>query len=350
MAGGSGERFWPLSTGDRPKQLLKLTSPGETMLEEAARRIEPVVGEGNVILAIGSTIQAPVLAAGIVPDSCVLAEPAKRNTLGCLCWVAANLLARGDDEATLAVLTADHLIGEPASFRRTVSAAMELAERESAIVTLGIRPTRPETGYGYIEADHSQPVALAQGQAFASKSFREKPNFATAERFLSEGNFLWNSGMFFFRLNVFLAELASANEEAHRLVAEMALAIAGGEKARAEELFQQLPSISVDFAVMEKAKRVFVIPADFPWDDMGSWDAVERSFPADGDGNVSQGRSVLIDTERSVVYNDMNQGVIGVLGLKDVVVVATDDAVLVCAKDQAQRVREIVAALNAAKE
>jgi mannose-1-phosphate guanylyltransferase len=347
MAGGSGERFWPLSKPHRPKQLLKLTSATETMLEEAVNRIKPLVGEGNVYIATGGSLRSSISAANVVDSSCVLAEPARRNTLGCLAWVAANLIASELGDSTVAVLTADHSIQFPDVFRATVDAAMDVAEKEDGIVTIGIVPTRPETGYGYIETDQSETVRTASGRtAYKSRSFREKPSQESALQFVQQGNFYWNGGMFFFRLPIFMRELSEAQPETHRLVNEIAVQLKAGNEAGANRLFEEIPSISIDFAVMEKAKNVYAVPSDFPWDDMGSWDALERSFDLDSLGNVSQGDNVLIDTHGSIVYNDIEGAKIGIVGMDDVIVVATGDAFLVCPKSQAQRVKEIVQALN----
>ncbi len=347
MAGGSGERFWPLSTPQRPKQLLKLTSPTDTMLQEAVSRIEPLVGSGNVYAAVSTTIQKPVQDSNVVPLENVWAEPTKRNTLGCLCWVSAQLLAVGDNDATVAVLTADHQIGKPHRFRETVRAAFELAEEKNALVTIGIPPDRPEIGYGYIEADYQAISVGSSGrEGYRSVSFREKPDAFTAATFLEAGNFLWNSGMFFFPITAFLRELESAQPAARMTVNLIASALAKGDASEASQRFADLPSISVDFAVMEKAENVWVIPADFPWDDVGSWDSLARTFTPDAQGNVTQGSAALIDTRNSIVVNDSADLQVGVLGLEDVVVVATDGALLVCAKSHAQRVREITSELQ----
>ena len=242
MAGGSGERFWPLSTPTRPKQLLKLTSPTETMLQEAVSRIEPLVGSSNVYAAVSTSIEQAVRDSNVVPPQNVWAEPTKRNTLGCLCWVSAQLLAVGDENATVAVLTADHQIGKPHRFRETIRAALELAEEKNALVTIGIPPTRPETGYGYIEADY-QDISLASSgrEGYHSVSFREKPDAFTAASFLEAGNFLWNSGMFFFRLASFLQELDNAQPQARMTVNLMASALAKGNAVEASQRFTELP-------------------------------------------------------------------------------------------------------------
>jgi mannose-1-phosphate guanylyltransferase len=344
MAGGSGERFWPLSTAQRPKQLLKLTSPDETMLQEAINRIAPLVGPENVVASVSSTLEAPVREASLVSEQNVWAEPMKRNTLGALCWAAAQLLARGQQETTVAVLTADHQIKEPETFRATVGAAMDLAEETNSLVVIGIRPDRPETGYGYIEADLKQVTKTTGGrEGYRSLSFPEKPDAPTAAAFLQQGNFLWNAGMFFYTLQTFLRELEQAQPKARALVDKIAEALREGDKWKAENAFAELPSISIDFALAEKAQQVMVVPSDFPWDDVGSWDSLERTLPKNSDGNVTQGDSVLIDTTSSIVVNDSATMKVGVLGVSDVIVVVTDGAVLVTTKDQAQRVREITA-------
>lgn len=343
MAGGAGERFWPVSTPERPKQLLRLADPERTMLEQAIERIAPLVGPEAVYISTTAALHDPILASSGLPAERVLAEPAKRNTLGALSWVVASLIARGYDQATVAVVTADHAIGDAPGFRRTVAAAMEVAEREKAIVTIGIVPNRPETGYGYIEVDQSRRVIVESGEAFAGKRFVEKPSHEVARQFLIRGGFWWNSGMFFFTVPAFVGELDAADPEAARNLRRIAEALRAGRSADAEAAFEALPPLSVDHGLMEKAQRIYVVPAVFRWDDLGAWDALERSMESDEAGNVVVGPAVLIDAEGSIVYSDSPEVSIGVLGIEDLVVVVTKGAVLVCPKDKAQRVKEIAA-------
>ncbi len=343
MAGGSGERFWPLSSSDRPKQLLRLTNPRQTLLEEAVSRIVTLVGSENVLIATGRLLAEPILRAGLVRSENVLAEPDRRNTLGCLCWVTANLLARGDADVTLAVLTADHAIGDPDRFRKDIALALDAAEATGGLVTVGVPPSRPEIGYGYIEVDRAGPV---EPGAFAAKSFREKPSSDLAAKFLESGDFLWNSGMFFWTLSSFQRELAAAEPEAAKLARSMADAIRAGRSEEAEKLFSDLPNLSIDYALMERATTVYVVEARFPWDDVGAWDALERTLPGDPRGNVASGDVVLVDCEGTIVYNDSPLSVAGVLGARDMIVVLTQDALLVCPKSEAQRVRELVEQLR----
>lgn len=343
MAGGSGERFWPLSRLRRPKQLLRLTDPKLTLLEEAARRIEPLLGAGHVYVITGRHLEGPIRQAAVVPPENVWAEPAKKNTLGALAWVAANLMAQGRASETLAILTADHKIADAEKFRQTVKLAMECAEQTQGLVTCGIVPTRPETGYGYVELDPSQPM---QGGAARAAGFREKPDAETAQHFVESGRFLWNSGMFFWTVQAFLRELNHANPAAHEFTVEMANALSAGEPDLAEDLFLRLPSASIDFALMEKAESVFVVRGEFGWDDVGAWDALPRSLESDPNGNVFQGDCVVIDCANVVVYNENPSQTIAMVGVNDMVVVQTEDALLICPMDQAQRVKEIVERLK----
>ena len=339
MAGGSGERFWPLSRADRPKQLLRLSSPTATMLEEAVERITPLCGAGGVYVSTSAKLAPHIIAAGVVPEAQVLAEPLRRNTLGALVWSVAALLAEGHDpETSVAILTADHRIAPPAAFRACVEDALTVAETEGGLVTIGIRPDRPETGYGYIEAD----LSARRGAGYVARSFREKPDLETAKAFLAAGSFFWNSGMFFFTLGGFQVALAETQPGARVVMDEIVILLRAGDHEAAQRHFEGLQSESIDYAVMERASKVSVVPSRFDWDDLGAWDALERSMQLDAAGNVDEGETILIDSTGCVVYNDVPDKTVAVLGMTDVIVVCTEDAVLVCPKSEAQRVKEIV--------
>lgn len=321
------------------------------MLEEAVERIAPLVGRDSVYIATSNALESAVRRFDILPEARVLAEPTRRNTLGALCWIAASLQAEGRGGATVAILTSDHMIGEQEYFRATVAAALETAEAKGALVTIGVPPTRPETGYGYIELDLDDKSTLESGRiAYRSLSFREKPSAETAEEFVKAQRFYWNSGMFFFTIPSFLEELKVAQPEAHAAVEQIVAALRAGDRRAAQNAFESLPNISVDYAVMEKAKKVFVIPADFPWDDVGAWDALGRALPLDAQRNVSQGTTVILDSDDCVVINDDDEAVVGVIGLEGIVVVNTRDAILVCPKSRAQEVRKISVALAQRRE
>lgn len=343
MAGGVGERFWPLSRASRPKQLLNLTSRTQNLLEEAVSRAEALFGSDGVYVITGRNLLKPIVESRIVPDSQVWAEPAKRNTLGALVWVAARLKARGDGDATLAILTADHKIEDPDAFRATVAIAVEAAEETGGLVTCGITPTRPETGYGYIEPDSSQKI---RHNVYRAKGFREKPSASEAAGYVEAG-FLWNSGMFFWRVEAFSNQLQAANPDVHRLYEDISGKLASGAETDAEKVFAELPDISIDYALMERAHDVYVVNAGFGWDDVGAWDALPRTLGTSADGSTELGRVVSIDTSNSVLYNASDKAVLATIGIENLIVVVTDDAVLVCTKNQAQRVKEIVELLRA---
>lgn len=347
MAGGSGERFWPLSRAKRPKQLLKLTSESETLLEEAVNRILPLIPAENVYVATSRTLAPAIAKAGLaIPKENILAEPMKRNTTGCLCWVAAQLSARlPKEDPAIAILTADHLIGEKAKFRACVKSALQAAEAHDALVTIGIKPTRPETGYGYIETkkrkrgDNSVAVDVVR--------FCEKPSLEQAEKFLASGNYTWNSGMFFWRLSTFHHELDQATPDAGSITRRMGALIGEGKTRAAEKLFAELPDISIDYSLLEKSAHVMMVESTFPWDDVGAWDALERSRSRDHDGNVVSGAPVLLDTRNSIVLNEAHHRIaVGVIGMENVVVIVSDDSVLVVPKDKAQEVRLVARELK----
>jgi mannose-1-phosphate guanylyltransferase len=342
MAGGSGERFWPLSTASRPKQLLCLTDPQRTMIQEAVDRLLPVVGPDGVYVSTTVPLAEPIGSAGVVPKGHILAEPLRRNTLGALVWVVASLLASGEKHASVAIVTADHAIGDAVRFSETIQACLSAAESTGGLVTIGVTPVRPETGYGYIERDESDAVALPNERvAHAARSFREKPDEATARSYVESGRFLWNAGMFFFTIDGFRRSLAATQPAAAEILETVAQRLAEGDRTGAEKSFAELESISFDYAVMERAERVHVVESDFPWDDVGAWDALERTLGTNDGGNVVVGPAAVMDSKGCVVYNDAGHVAVGICGLEDVVVVVTDSGVLVCRKEDVQRVREI---------
>lgn len=346
MAGGSGERFWPLSRASRPKQLLHLTDPDISMLEEAVRRIEPLVGANDVFIATAGSLRPAIESTGLAPAMRIFAEPDRRNTLGALVWVAAQIMALIPErwmEVSLAVLTADHKIENAEQFRLTVATALETAEETGGLVTIGIRPTRPETGFGYIEVQGEREYS----QSFRVASFREKPSLETAVDMVAAGKFLWNSGMFFWKLRSFVDELSRVLPAAGEAITVIAQALIAQDEKGALSAFQSLPNLSVDYALMEKAENVYVVEASFGWDDVGAWDALSRSRAVDGNGNVFSGDVISLDTRNSVVINESGKLTTCVLGLDDVVVVTTDDAVLVVPKSRAQDVKKIVEDLKA---
>lgn len=354
MAGGSGERFWPLSRRLRPKQLLRLTGGGRSMLEEAVHIVSPLIPSERTFVATSAALREPIAEAGIVPRGNVLGEPCKRNTAGCLAFAAAHMLARYGDEArtmTMAILTADHEIGDAERFLQTVEAALTAVEQEPALGIIGIRPTRPETGYGYIEteADAAPAVVSPVGvKVLPVLNFREKPDAAHAAQFVATGRFFWNSGMFFWRLGTFLEELEDASPVHAGAVYLMADALREKRMDDVEHVFAKLPDISIDYALMEQARRVVMACAEFPWDDVGAWDALDRTQPHDAQGNVAIGEPVLVDTRNCVVYNEpgAEKMAVAAMGVENLAIIVSEDGVLVIPKERAQEVRKAVELLK----
>lgn len=325
MAGGSGERFWPLSTPAMPKQLLDLTGSGDSLLAQAKARLVPVVDE--LFVSTTELLREPILDSGLFTEDQILAEPAKRNTAGALIWSMAKLSAATAGPFLCAVTTADHAISPDEAFQADVRQALVYAENEDALVTIGIPPTRPETGYGYIEIGDAPKVSR----------FTEKPDPELATSFLAAGNYLWNSGMFFWRSDTFERELKMAESTMGAIYVRIADALRTGVDPAAA--FEELPSISIDYALMERAKRVACFPATFRWDDVGTWDSLLRTVPLDNEGNAIVGKATLLNTTRCVVYNGSGR-TLCVSGLDDQIIVATCDAMLVTPMSRAQDVRE----------
>lgn len=345
LAGGSGERFWPLSRRRRPKQLVVLPGSNSSLLSDAVKRLKPIFPTEQTLVVTSRELEASVNEA--VPVQ-VVAEPLRRNTAGALAWLAATLLAEhGEPEGiTIAVLTSDHRIEPPDAFRRDIEAALELAEREHAIVTIGVRPLRPDPSYGYLEIDLGETIELHGARAHPVRRFHEKPSPDLAREYAAAPDFLWNSGMFFWPLTVFLDEMARVAPRHLDVIHRLAPLIRDGDVLGAERVFAELPDISIDYLLMERASRIFVVEADFEWDDLGTWGALARYLQTDTRGNSAYGDCVLHHSADCVVYNDAPDVVTCVSGAYNLLVVVTADAVLVCNKDQPESVREVVAALR----
>lgn len=340
MAGGSGTRFWPLSRASRPKQLLPLGGGDSSLLRETQSRISKLIPPENTLVVTSEALAAQTRAElPELPPENILAEPVGRNTAPCVGW-AASVVARRDPEAVLAVLPADHDIGDPAGFLRVLSLAIDTA-REGDMVTVGVKPTRPETGYGYVELGEELAPQVHRGRRFV-----EKPDELRARQFLAAGRFLWNSGMFFFRADTLLAAVRQhlpGLGDALRAFDEAAAR--GGELELVRQTYQTLPDVSLDHGIMEKAARVAVVPGDFGWSDVGSWTSAWELAARDGDDNALFGDVVTVDTRGSYVRGREGK-VIAIVGMEDVVVVDTQDALLVMPRSRSQDVRAIVNALK----
>jgi len=332
LAGGSGTRLWPASRQARPKQLLALAPGGETLLEAAIRRGRAVAGDRVVVVTAASQVGAT---REVVPDVELLAEPLARNTAAALGLAAATLAAR-DPAAVLTVLPADQHVADEAGLTRALETALDAVEASDVIGTIGIAPTHAETGFGYLEVD-----AIALGEVTWVRRFVEKPDRATAEAYLASGRYLWNAGMFCMSARRLLGEL-----DAHLPATARAVRDIAAGRVTAAEIYPTLAQVSIDHAVMEHATRVVTVPARVGWDDVGSWAALAALHPQDARGNTVTGAAVIVDGSGNIAISD-DDTLIATVGMSDVVVVKSGNAILVIPKSQAQDVRKIVEALSA---
>ena len=338
MAGGNGERFWPISTPERPKQFVTLFG-GKPLIRHAMDRLRGLFPpERTLVITADRLVRQTLRALPGLPRANVIGEPCRRDTaaaVACACGLVKRL---GGPEAVGCILTADQLMEPEVKFRRTLKHAIKAACRTDAIVTVGIRPTCPATGFGYVEC--GSRIATGTSTEFhVVRRFVEKPDEKSAKRYLRSGRFCWNSGMFIWKASAMERAFAQHAPDIAGLIGKIERA--KSVRATLKKAYPPLRSISVDYAVMEKARRVIVARSEFAWDDVGSWTALPAHFPGDAAGNTRIGRTALLDTRDSIVVSE-NGHLTAVLGLKDVVVVQTSDATLVCAKNRVQDIRRLV--------
>jgi len=341
MAGGSGTRFWPLSRKARPKQFLALAGDAP-LLAATVRRLPPLAAPADTYVVCGpGHVAAAKKMVRELPARNFIVEPCARNTAPCVGLAALHVAAR-EKKGVMAMLPADHHIGRPEAFRESLGVAAKLAQ-QGHVVTIGIRPHAPETGYGYLKVGPRLPgKAKAGAGAHKVERFVEKPDVVTAARYLADGSYLWNSGIFVFRADVILDEIRRAmpvlGEQLGAIQQDLGTPRYGRTLAR---VFPDCPSISIDYGVMEKSQRIVVVPADFGWSDVGSFAALPGVRDTDHLGNVAEGDALVIDGRNNVVLARKDRPV-AVIGLDDVIVVDAGDAILVCRKDRAQDVRKAV--------
>ncbi|MBU2546911.1 MAG: NTP transferase domain-containing protein [Proteobacteria bacterium] len=342
MAGGSGTRFWPLSRAGRPKQLLGVCRP-EPMIRTTVDRVRPLVPpERILVVTAGSHAQAVRSLLPDLPPDNILVEPVGRNTAPCI-GLAALVVRRRDPDGVMLVLPADHVIEKPAAFLNLARAGAGLAASREALVTLGVVPSYPETGFGYIEtgADAFEADGV---RVLAVRRFHEKPDLDRARAYLASGRHFWNSGIFLWPARTILEWMARLLTELHGRLQTLVPSIDEPDFQTAlDRTYPDLPAVSIDYGIMEKADGVLVIPADIGWNDVGSWSAAARYWPR-VEGNALQGTGLFIDAEDCAVYSP--DKLVALIGVRDLVVVETPDALLVCHKDRDQDVRDLVEALK----
>ena len=345
-AGGAGTRLWPFSRQRRPKQFHAMTGP-HSMIQEAVARVRPLASAEDLFVSTGTATAGLVREhlADLGPGQLIV-EPALRNT-GPAVGLECALLEGRYPGCVVASLGSDHYIGDPAEFRRLLTVAeATVEEHPDFLLTIGVVPTRPETGYGYIRK--GEVLSPVSGQAvYRVPEFREKPDAKVAEQYVECGDYLWNSNMFVWKAATVLDLFERFEPEIFPVLAEIREAAgAGSPETVITERYPGLPSISIDHAVLERAPRVATLEGDFAWGDIGSWAALTDVLPADGDGNLFSGSVLAIDARRVTAYGGREK-LIALVGVEDLVVVDTEDALLVCRKDQAQRVKEVLDRMNA---
>lgn len=341
MCGGVGSRFWPFSRNDRPKQFLDFFGTGRSLLQLTVDRISPIVGPDNIIL-VTNRQYAPIIREQLpeVKPENILLEPARRNTAPCICW-AANHIAALDPEASIVTLPSDHLVLKESEFHKKIEEGFRFIESGDRLLTLGIKPTGPNTGYGYIQqglpADGWEDIRKV-------KSFTEKPTLDVAKLFLSSGEFFWNAGIFLWSVKSILKAFSKYAPDMSQLFDAPAdvYATKGLETAFIYKVFPEARSISIDYAIMEKADNVYVETVDIGWSDLGTWNALYQASPGNQDGNVTQGCKVLTSDCTGSMFAVTGDKIVVAAGLKDYIVADNGNALLICPLADEQKIRQIV--------
>ncbi len=342
MAGGKGERFWPASRSHCPKQFLALTGDGETMLQKTVKRISGLVPAERVFIVTNAEyLNLVQTQLPDVPAENLLCEPAPRNTAPAIALAAAVIRKRLGD-AVMLVLPSDHLIRHEAICADVLSRAITAAESGDNLLTVGITPAYPETGYGYIEFSRADDMPVG---VYSVESFREKPDIETAQKYVASGKYLWNSGMFAWKASTYFSALQTHLPAMYEIAQQLCDACDTPEFQKLlEKQFPQMQSISVDFGVLEHADRLYTIPGSFGWDDVGSWPALRRIAKTDTNGNYRSGDVLTSGTQNCIFVG--SKRLIAAVGLEHVIVVDTEDALLVCDMDSAQNVKKITEMLR----
>lgn len=341
MAGGKGERFWPKSRQSLPKQFLSLTNDGKTMIQLTVERILPLVNLEDIYIATNANYKHLVLEQlpGL-PEENILCEPVGRNTAPCIGLGAVHIQRKYED-AIMIVLPSDHLIKYNDIFTETLNNACDVAETGSNLVTIGITPNYPETGYGYIKADKNRPLK----KTFSVERFVEKPDFDLAKSYVESGDYYWNSGMFIWKLSSILKNMKNFMADTYEGLLTIQSVIGTSEEENIlKQVFPEFISDSIDYGIMEKASDIYLIPGNFGWDDVGSWLAVERVKGTDTSANTLSGNVLALHTEHCTIEG--RERLIAALGLKNLIIVDTDDALLVADKDSAGDIKKILSVLR----
>ncbi len=350
MAGGVGQRFWPKGTSKMPKQFIKIAHNTDSMIQQTFKRVERFINATKIYVVTNAAYK-PLVRKQIpkIPEENIICEPFGRNTAPCI-LLACIFLKQFNPKANVFVIPSDHIIEKLDEFESIVKCGLKFVEDNGGIVTLGITPTKPETGFGYIQYDNDNclSIHIENGDGFGInecvykvKAFAEKPDIETAKAFLESGDFLWNSGMFIFRADTMI-------EEIERLMPDMFFQMNPLQNKlhnkdfdkHLEHAYSQIKGISIDYGVMEKTDKVHIIRSNFGWSDVGSWDEIYNMRKKDASGNVKEGATVIINSKNCLVVND--QRISALVGVEDLLVIDTDNGLLICKRGESQNVKEVV--------
>ncbi len=340
MAGGVGSRFWPMSTKEKPKQFIDVLGVGKTLIQLTVERFGALVAPEN-IWVVTNQKYAPIVEEQLpdIPKSNILCEPCRRNTAPCIAYVSWRIKSN-DPKANIVVTPSDHIVMDTAEFQRVIKECMRFTSETDAIVTLGMKPNRPETGYGYIQADLSTS-SLRNKEIYRVDSFREKPDLKTAEEYIKKNYYFWNAGIFIWNVNTIVNAFRIYQPTMARIFESM-LAVYGTEKEQAfiDERFPECENISVDYAIMEKAEEIFVCPADFGWSDLGTWGSLHGQSKKDLYGNATIGQDInLIESHNCIVHTTQEKKVV-IQGLDGYIVAEKDNTLLICKLSEEQRIKQ----------
>ena len=348
MAGGIGSRFWPQSRVNRPKQFLDIMGTGKTLIQMTYERFAKIVPEDHIYIITGEMyVEEMKKQLPTIQDFQIVAEPARRNTGPCVAYIAYKLAAINPD-ATFIVAPSDHLILEPDAFTKSIHIALDFAANQDALVTLGIKPHRPDTGYGYIQYIEEEP----SGELYKVKTFTEKPNLELAEVFLASGDFLWNSGIFIWNVQRIIEAFRKyAGEISELFEVENPSDVYNTENEQAfiEKAYSLCKKISIDYAIMEHAENVYVLPASFGWNDLGTWTSLWENHDKDYFGNAIEGENVMAYESKDCVVVAPNKKMVVLQGLEGFCVVDTEDVLMICKMTDEQKIKQINADIKKTK-
>lgn len=340
MAGGVGSRFWPMSTAEKPKQFIDVLGIGKSLLQLTVERFKTLVDAENIWVVTNKTY-ADTVAEQLpdMPRNHILCEPCRRNTAPCIAYVSWRIKSK-DPKANIVVSPSDHIVMDVAEFQRVITECLKFTAESDAIVTLGMKPTRPETGYGYIEANLSAN-SLRNKEIFRVDSFREKPDQETAKQYIAKNNYFWNAGIFIWNVSTIVNAFRMYQPSISKIFEGM-LSVYGTEKEQEtiDRLFPECKDISVDYAIMEKAEEIFVYPADFGWSDLGTWGSLQQQTKKDLYGNACIGQDInLFETHNCMIHTTQEKKVV-IQGLDGYIVAENNDTLLICKLSEEQRIKQ----------